>query len=110
MNKKEKKVAVIGHVDHSKVVLTTAITASLVSVDSSTFVDTDIYTEIASDIARLPYKQRDITSPIRTDPKIGRNEPCPCGKTTKKLNRFGRKYEKPIKYKKCCINKPIKNE
>ena len=29
--------------------------------------------------------------PVRTEPKIGRNEPCPCGS--------GKKY------KSCCINK-----
>ena len=32
-----------------------------------------------------------VTEPIRTEPKIGRNDPCPCGS--------GKKY------KKCCMNK-----
>lgn len=35
-------------------------------------------------------KRRSISVEVRTEPKIGRNEPCPCGSG--------------IKYKKCCIN------
>jgi uncharacterized protein YchJ len=31
----------------------------------------------------------------RTEPKIGRNNPCPCGSG--------------VKYKKCCLNKGVKN-
>jgi len=34
--------------------------------------------------------------PVRTSPKIGRNDPCPCGS--------GKKY------KKCCINKTNQDE
>jgi len=37
------------------------------------------------------YEDLPVTEPIRTEPKIGRNEPCPCGS--------GKKY------KKCCMNK-----
>ena len=34
---------------------------------------------------------RDKTVPVRTEPKIGRNELCPC--------------DSKIKYKKCCLTK-----
>ena len=37
------------------------------------------------------YEDLPVTDPVRTEPKIGRNEPCPCGS--------GKKY------KKCCMNK-----
>jgi len=37
------------------------------------------------------YEDLPVTEPVRTEPKIGRNEPCPCGS--------GKKY------KKCCMNK-----
>lgn len=40
----------------------------------------------------LMYGRRMNTVPVRTEPKIHRNEPCPCGS--------GKKY------KKCCIKKP----
>jgi len=32
---------------------------------------------------------------IRKHPKIGRNDPCPCGKTDDD--------NKPVKFKKCCL-------
>ncbi len=31
-------------------------------------------------------------TPLSTEPKVGRNEPCPCGSG--------------LKYKKCCLSKP----
>ena len=37
------------------------------------------------------YEDLPLSEPIRTEPKVGRNEPCPCGS--------GKKY------KKCCLNK-----
>ena len=37
------------------------------------------------------YEDLPVTEPVRTGPKIGRNDPCPCGS--------GKKY------KKCCMNK-----
>ena len=39
------------------------------------------------------YEDLPLTEPVRTTPKIGRNEPCPCGS--------GKKY------KKCCMNKNL---
>ena len=33
--------------------------------------------------------------PQRTHPKVGRNDPCPCGKIDPKTGN-------PLKYKKCC--------
>jgi preprotein translocase subunit SecA len=34
----------------------------------------------------------------RSEPKVGRNDPCPCGKIDSKTG-------KPLKYKKCCYPK-----
>ena len=39
---------------------------------------------------RIPNKDK--TVPVRTEPKIGRNELCPCGSK--------------MKHKKCCLIKP----
>ena len=48
--------------------------------------------------SHLTKKEREADiQPVRTEPKIGRNDPCPCGKTD--ING------KRLKYKNCCINK-----
>ena len=43
---------------------------------------------------------------VKENCKIGRNDPCPCGATKEKLNRFNEPYNVPVKYKHCCLNKP----
>jgi preprotein translocase subunit SecA len=42
-----------------------------------------------------PARSVPIPSPVKPYPKVGRNDPCPCGKID---SRTG----KPLKYKKCC--------
>ena len=48
--------------------------------------------------SHLTKKEREADiQPVRTEPKIGRNELCPCGK----IDVNGKR----LKYKNCCINK-----
>lgn len=51
------------------------------------------FTRLASITTMMGVTRKEMlqrVTPVRTDPKINRNSPCPCGS--------GRKY------KKCCIN------
>jgi preprotein translocase subunit SecA len=45
-----------------------------------------------------PVAPRPPASKTRTHPKVGRNDPCPCGKSDPKTGN-------PVKYKKCCYPK-----
>ena len=48
--------------------------------------------------SHLTKKEREADiQPVRTEPKIGRNDPCPCEKTDVNGKR--------LKYKNCCMNK-----
>ncbi len=49
-------------------------------------------------LTTAPLIQQDVYVGSRPKAKIGRNDPCPCGKINPKTN-------KPIKYKKCCYVK-----
>ncbi|RLD42147.1 MAG: hypothetical protein DRI89_08020 [Bacteroidetes bacterium] len=55
------------------------------------YTEEDMLEDSDDDFTYNDYEDIPITEPVRTDPKIGRNEPCPCGS--------GKKY------KKCCMNK-----
>ena len=40
--------------------------------------------------ARSPQGQRHVVEPVKTDPKVGRNDPCPCGSGKKYKNCHGK--------------------
>ena len=40
--------------------------------------------------ARAPQGERHVTQPIKAEPKVGRNDPCPCGSGKKYKNCHGR--------------------
>jgi len=46
-------------------------------------------------IAKEPIRPQPVVLPSIPKKKVGRNDPCPCGKINSKTG-------KPMKYKKCC--------
>ena len=69
-----------------------ALTALMAMVETNpspeVFEITNSYAGLMNE--RISYKGK--TAPVRTEPKIGRNELCPCGSK--------------MKHKKCCLIKP----
>jgi uncharacterized protein YecA (UPF0149 family) len=95
----KQDIGIIGHTDHGKATLVDALT-TLMSGESDILSNPE-HEEVFMEITNTHQHFEETllwgengptaTHPIRTTPKIGRNENCPCG--------TGKKY------KKCCINK-----
>lgn len=37
--------------------------------------------------------------------KTQRNDPCPCGRTMIIVDQYGQEFERPFKFKHCCLHK-----